>query len=235
MEDFLQPIENVSNKNAGKASDAAEQMKPEELLLATFLDGAPEQRGRSFSIGQIDSAKIPAGWSKLGENSDNAVGSFTAFKSAATGDETNNAILAFHSRGLVDAETADAFKRVLQGEERDLKESELSQLGLLLGERNIDSFAVSKASTVAVDGRNALLLEGRHKSIDLKVKALYIDAGGDGRSVQEVYLQAPAASFDRAAAQTAQTFQSLKLKPLLKVAPAFGGEDIDSRLKAPRW
>lgn len=231
MEDFLQPIENAANAKTGRASDAAEQTNHEERLLATFLGGAPEQKGRSFSIGQIESAKLPAGWSKLSENYDNAVGSFTAFKSSTT-----DALLCFHSRsGPIDPATADSFKRVLQGEPRSLSQSDLAQLGLLLGERNQDMFDVNKASTVAIDGRNALLIEGRYKSVDLKVKALYIDASGDGRSVQEVYLQAPSASFDQADAQSAQTFQSLRLKPLLRVAPVLGVEDVDSRLKAPRW
>lgn len=202
----MEPVEKVS----WPRSDHNSRPEAADQFIIEIADNARNNAPPSFAIGQIDQIAIPKNWKQNPATFESAAGSFTSFKS----DKAEDATLCFYSRGgAIDETAAKAFRGVLDKPAHRLSAEELTSLSTVMRERIPgQNFKVTQAGTQDIDGRKVLFVEGQHTNADLNVVAVYIDAAGDGRNVQEVYYQAPSASYLLGRPQAMESFRSMRLK-----------------------
>lgn len=222
------------NLDLRRDSDATMQKTADQFILEIADKGLPTS-GQSFSIGQIRHIDIPSNWKQkqTSDNLDTSVGNFTAFQS----DKNKDSLLCFYSRGgAMDDAAAKAFTDLLSRPVHQLTEAELNNLKPILRERLPgENFAVTQANTQVIDGRKVLYVEGRHTNADLNVAALYIDAKGDGRFVQEVYYQAQSRAYLADRPQAMEAFKSLRLNGNPKIERANIAPDEPLQTNRPKW
>ncbi len=141
--------------------------------------------------GQIASMTLPAGWVEGTDKTYTGAGtrSFRQFHSADFPD----AKLCFFYRGLpVRKESAESFREILDRPPHELEVSETNSIAEVLRDRgNHDQFYIRDIRTEDINGKRVLVVEGTHEKIQQDSYALYIDADGTGRFVQEIYYLAP--------------------------------------------
>jgi hypothetical protein len=199
------PVDRIDLQN----SDDLTRPKSADHFIVEIAQGIKDKAANSFAVGQIDHIAIPRNWQQSTAPFESATGAFTAFKS----DKAEDALLCFYSRGgSLDEISAKAFRDVLAKPPHHLSAEELTSLKSVLRERVPgENFKVTQAGTQAVNGQNVLFIEGQHTNADLHVAAIYINADGDGRSVQEAYFQAPSASYLQGRLQAMESFRSMRL------------------------
>lgn len=163
----------------------------------------------NFSIGQIQTITIPAGWEEHYEERERAVPFTMRFFQP---QENENAILAFFYRGRrLDNANGDNFRKLLQQPAHVLNQQEFEDLKAVLRDKNDpDEFQVVIAKTEDFNGKRVLIIEGRYLGICEDNRHMYIDSDGSGTAIQEVYYQAHRSIFPRFYRTAAAAMRTIK-------------------------
>ena len=148
------------------------------------------------NLGQINDITLPEGWVG-GEpyRFTSSVGS-RSFRAIHPADQPG-ICLGFYYRGLpVSNESANNFNSLLAKSSHVLTAAEVLSVSEILRDKSSrQDFTIMVARTEDINGKRVLVVEGRYKEINEDAFAIFIDASGDGKAVQEVYYQAPKATY----------------------------------------
>jgi hypothetical protein len=172
-------------------------------------DANPEVRNR----GQIAEMTLPRGWVEaLPVQFAGGVGMKS--RRVIHPPEAPRVRLVFFYRGLPMSQKAGkSFFDVLQGPPHDLTEQEWDSLAVLLRDREDPSeFMRFAARTADWNGRRVLVVEGRYLEIQEDNFEIFIDAVGDGRTVQEVIYQAPTDVYNKYLRIAESSLKSIRWK-----------------------
>jgi len=180
-------------------------------VLAKYNEEYPGIGPLVLNHGQIQSMKLPEGWIE-GEPRSNVVGR-SSLREFHPPDKPEVMICLYY-RGLpVGAKAGDCFRTLLSEPAHLLKGAEMKSLEEILGEKaDKNSFSVIMPRTENLKGRRVLVVEGQYKVLQTSTYALYINADGAGRIVQEIFFWAPTGSYERYLRDVRQTFQSVSWK-----------------------
>lgn len=177
-----------SDRPAGSADANQAEAATRTDTGTVAYNANPEVRNR----GQIAEMTLPTGWV---EDPPVQFSGGVGMKSRRVihPPEAPRVRLVFFYRGLPMSQKAGKrFFDVLQGPPHDLTEQEWDSLAVLLRDREDPSeFMRFAARTEDWNGRRVLVVEGRYLEIQEDNFEIFIDAVGDGRTVQEVIYQAP--------------------------------------------
>src|SRR5262249_50168907 len=140
--------------------------------------------------GQIRSMVLPVGWIEEGrEEGDIGARSYWSFHP----EKDSDVRICFYYRGRhVSPEAGQRFHEILQLRPHWLTSSQIASIAEIIRDKKAeDAFQALLFQTNDFNGKNVLLVEGRYKTIDEDTIAMYIDADGMGRAIQEVFFQAP--------------------------------------------
>jgi hypothetical protein len=143
------------------------------------------------NLGQIKDITLPKGW--VGGEPYQFVGGVGArsFREVHP-DAQPGSTLGFYYRGLpIGEEAAVNFHNLIEKPAHMLTQAELSSLHEVLRDKaGPKDFTPMVARTEDINGKRVLVIEGRYRELQEDTFAVFIDASGDGRAVQEVYYQA---------------------------------------------
>lgn len=161
--------------------------------------------------GQIDRMTLPHGW-EASRSQDGVVGSST-YKDFCPPDN-KEVKMAFFFRGRPVSEyAATTFHTLLAKAPHILTPSEIKSVGEILRDRQDPAdFSMLSAHTESLNGKMALVVEGRYKQIQQDTYAVMIDADGTGKFVQEIYFQAPKDEYARRLKDARQSIKSIHWK-----------------------
>jgi len=164
--------------------------------------------------GQISKMDLPCGWverDKSDVTSNIGARSVREF----TPPDAPDVKLSFFYRGLPCSETTgDAFKGILSKPPHHVTPTELKTLTEILRERGDNSaFSILAARTEDLNGKRVLIVEGRYRQTQQDLHEVIIDTDGTGRTVQEVFFQAPKDKFPRHLSEAKAALRSIAWKP----------------------
>lgn len=179
-----------------------------ELQMDSRLKSTRDGR---FSTGQIQSIKLPDGWT---ENNVCPAPDKLSCLTEFNPPDNPEARLEFFYRGVrVPDAPAGAFNSILAKPAHSLDKAEFLSLGeILRGKEKDELFELDSASTETINGKRVLLLEGRYKSNDLRTMSMLIDSDGTGEAVQEVALVSPPDGFAALKGTVREVLDSIKWK-----------------------
>lgn len=121
--------------------------------------------------------------------------------------------LTFFYRGLpMNRRAGQAFLKVLQQPPHDISDEEWNSLTVLLRDRDPEEFTRFTARTEDWNGRRVLVVEGRYLELQEDNLEIFVDAVGDGRTVQEILYQAPKDLYNRYLRGAETALKSIKWK-----------------------
>ncbi|HEY9681116.1 MAG TPA: hypothetical protein V6C86_06005 [Oculatellaceae cyanobacterium] len=161
----------------------------------------------------IKSISLPDGWREFEVPQQGfELSTLREFRPA---DSINDDVsLSLYNRGLaLDDETAQDFFSLLTAPPHVLTSDELDQVHLVLNDANDpERFSFAEAKTEFLNGRPAMIVEGRWLRSQTDMLRIYIDIKGDGRFVQEVSFSAPIADYKRWISDVRACLQTLSWK-----------------------
>ncbi len=167
---------------------------------------------QNISVGQVNMS-IPLTWvrSQLKENQ---IGNDRLEEYLVGGDP--KATLSFYYRGRRCSEAAGKdFLKILNAPPHELSKTEFGQLFEITRNKREDRFTKTSARTVDIRSKRVLIVAGsfdKGKPGQVDNKTIYIDSDGTGTAVQEIYFQAPPASFKIHANEVDEVFKSITWK-----------------------
>jgi len=197
--------------------------RPQEVLMARAdeeqspflrelqMESQRKARDGKFSTGQIQSIKVPDGWTEKNVcPAPDRLSCLTEFNPP----DNPEARLEFFYRGVrVPDAPARAFNSILAKPDHALDRDEFQSLGeILRGKEKDELFQLDSASTETINGKRVLMLEGRYKSNDLRTVSMLIDSDGTGEAVQELALVSPPDRFAALKGTAREMFDSIKWK-----------------------
>ncbi len=198
-------------------SDDRQKLKDEVQRIKSQYDGsnvAEDTREPLFqNHGQIMEMALPHGWVEGAPYQFRGGVGTRSFREVHPIDAPQ-AMLSFYYRGLpVSQEWGDVFHAMLAKPPHTLTEKEIQSLGDTLRDKiNPDDFLTYYAKTEDYNGKVVLCIEGRYKEVQEDVFEIFVDASGDGRSIQEIYFQAPKDSFAKHAKAAKESIRSIVWK-----------------------
>jgi hypothetical protein len=162
--------------------------------------------------GQIARMVLPSGFER-GESKARDQNSQVSYEEFHPADAPD-AMLCFFYRGhKMSAGGAEAFKDALAKPAHILSQAELQSLSEVLRDKAKSAdFNILSARTEDLKGKRVMLIEGRYRSNQEDVTSMLIDASGDGRSVQEVFFQAPKQEYTKHIGGVRQALKSIEWK-----------------------
>lgn len=161
--------------------------------------------------GQIASMSLPRGWVE-GKTVSGGVGtrSWQEFHPPASPD----ANLCFYFRGLpASQEGGAAFRAVLDKPAHVLSQSEINSLGeVLRGKNDPTDFTAVMIRTEDLNGKKVLMVSGRLNRTQEDLHEILLDTRGDGKTVQEIYFQAPKDLYMKYIKDVKDSFKSIEWK-----------------------
>ena len=73
-------------------------------------------------------------------------------------------------------------------------------------------FALSSARVEDLNGKKVLVVEGQYTQSGDKIHAVYVDADGSGRFVQEIFYQSPKDEYDAYWKEAGKEFKTIDWK-----------------------
>ncbi len=180
-------LRELAEQTAGSAPEegAGEETGPSDATQVTIRDH-----------GQIRTMVLPGGWVEE-RREEGSIGSrsFWSFHPPAS----PGVRICFYYRGrLVSPEAGQKFSAVLKVPPHWLTSTQIASLAEIIREKkDPDDFQALLFQINNFNGKKVLLVEGRYKTIDEDTIALYIDADGTGRAIQEIFFQAPKGDYPR--------------------------------------
>lgn len=161
--------------------------------------------------GQINQMRLPHGW--VEGNSDSAIaGNGTYLEYHPTANDNVNINFFFRGRAASPA-ASEKFHSLMEQTPHLLKPEELKGLKEILRDKaDEDQFSVLSARTKVWNGKNVLVVEGRYRKLQEDTLAIYVDADGTGKFVQEIYYQAPKAEYNLYLKQAKNSLESIEWK-----------------------
>lgn len=160
-------------------------------------------------IGEVKSVSIPSGWTELKphEFGERIVRVWQYEK------EPRVRFVSYQRNGELSLNGASAFNRVLYNEFHTLNRPELSTLEELLeATAKADVFEVLAAYTKYLNNKRILRIDGTWLRDDVSSIAIWVDADGKGRKVQQLAFLAPKGFFDAYFAEAQAIFESIRWK-----------------------
>jgi hypothetical protein len=144
------------------------------------------------NYGSIKSISLPEGWREF-EVPDEGFAMYTLREFRPAESEDDDVSLCLFNKGLLrNEETGNDFKTILAAKSHHLTARELKLLSDVLNEAaDAERFSVLDARTEIINGRSALVIEGRWVNSQTKMIRAYFDVNGDGRCVDEFFFSAP--------------------------------------------
>ncbi len=164
--------------------------------------------------GQIDSMSFPEGW-VAGKPQENPGIGTRSYREVYRQDHPDT-VVGFFYRGLpIGDEAALNFRDLLSKPSHTLSEQEKQSIREVLATKTpvgSDQFAFSTARVEDLNGKKVLVVEGQYTKSGDKIRAVYVDADGSGRVVQEIYYQSPKDEYDVYWKEAQRAFQSIDWK-----------------------
>lgn len=160
-------------------------------------------------MGQVAQISIPYGWIGLQphEAGDRVVRVWQHDK------EPRVRFVSYERNGELSFNGAQAFTRILYDEFHNLNRPELDSLEELLeAAHNREHFEVSASYTSYLNNRRMLRLDGTWRRDGIASIAIWIDADGKGRRVQQLAFLAPREIFEAYFAEAQFIFESVRWK-----------------------
>jgi hypothetical protein len=158
------------------------------------LSGSPIDAGKITDHGQIKSMSLPPGWVE-GTPTLGGIGtrSFREVHPVVDPDAT----LCFFYRGLpVNEALGKTFRNILDMPPHELTQKEMSSISEILRDHDKKGhFTPLSVRTEDFNGKRVLTLNGRLPKTQEDLKEIVVDTEGTGRVVQEIYFQAPIATY----------------------------------------
>lgn len=150
-----------------------------------------DSRAMIENHGQIENLPLPKDWVESNKKFASGIGA-RSFRAFHPKNDEKVALCLFY-RGLAMSPTSsEAFHDLLEKKPHPLDLSELASIKeVLRDKKNPADFTIKNAETKDVSGKRVLVVEGRYKELQEDATAMFIDADGTGRFVQEVYYQTP--------------------------------------------
>ena len=161
----------------------------------------------------IASFSLPDGWREF-EVPDQGFTQATV-REFRPAESVNDAVsMCVYNRGLaMDDGSASCFRSLITAPSHHLTPAEIGQQEELLKEAaDSDRFSMLDARTEEINGRKALVIEGRWIKSQTDMIRIYLDIRGDGRFVQELFFSAPRADYESHIRQMRACFKSIKWK-----------------------
>jgi hypothetical protein len=160
--------------------------------MDTTLEVEPTVNPVIRAHGQIAEMALPEGWVEA-EPYRFSGGMGTRSLREIFPPNEPQARLYFYYRGLPMNEMSGmAFNSVLEQPRHRLTAPELKSLNVLLEDKSNDEhFTITVARTETVNRRRVLIVAGRYSETDEYCYEMFVAASGDGRTVQQIYFQAP--------------------------------------------
>ncbi len=160
-------------------------------------------------LGQVRNMELPAGWC-CGRQEEERY-SLREFNPPGGNPLAR---LTFYYRGVeLDKESGRRFQEILNEPPHLLSAGEIRRVGQVLRQQaDPRSFCVQAVWTASLNGRTILLTSGHWLLYDQSAYALYIDACGTGRTVQEIYFTAPPVEYCRHIADVLKALYSIQWK-----------------------
>lgn len=176
-------------------------------LIFDLMDNNPQTLVRR---GQIAKMSLPNGF-EHGESKERTEASGLSYDEYHPAGKPD-AMLCFLYRGKkVNDAAADSFKQVLEQPPHSLSHAELSTLKEIVKDKaNPGDFNVLSARTEDIQGKRVLLIEGRYKANQEDSLSMYVDACGDGKSVQEIFFQAPKHDYSQLIKSVRNSFKTIE-------------------------
>ncbi len=201
----------IDNPWRARAEQRSATLTLPELHKSTTLPERVEPVSGSAvsNLGAIESFTVPEGWN-LGRRSERAYGYIYAWQPQAQTNVSLN--ISYRGRPLSDADAAK-LKSTLSGGPRTLSSHEVHALSGTVRElASSSAFTINSAKVIDVDGVAALEVTGAYKDQYVDKHALFINADGAGRIVQEISYIAPRDKYANFVATAKSALASLKLK-----------------------
>lgn len=146
--------------------------------------------------GQIDCMTLPAGWIE-GESQYNVVGD-SSFRQFHPPKNKDVALCFFYSGRPADDQSAVFFQSLLEQPPHSLNPAEIRNLAAIIREKASPvDFTISVSRTENLNDRTVLFVEGRYELTQQDCLAIYLDADGSGKYIQEIFFRAPTGAYDR--------------------------------------
>jgi len=207
-------VENVDYAQAQKDASHDEFMGE---LMKMLKDGAgshPKSGTRIENQGQIDSIDFPEGWVAGKPQPNPGIGA-RSYREVFRKDNPDTSVSFFY-RGLpINDQSAHNFRDVLSKPPHALSEQEKESLKDVLSTKTpvgSDQFKMTDARVEDLNGKKVLVVEGQYTKSGDKIHAVYVDADGTGRVVQEIFYQSPADQYAKYWKQADRAFKSIDWK-----------------------
>jgi hypothetical protein len=158
-------------------------------------------------LGVIERFEIPDDW-RADKRLDMGERKVSVFRAPAADD-----ILFCHLYRDFELSRSDAekFQNVLYAPFHELSDTEIQELEAVIeGLSNNDVFKIRLADTAYVNERRVIRIKGDWLEQGLSTMSCFIDNGGKGRRVQNLYFSAPVGQLDKYASVAERIFLSIK-------------------------
>jgi len=205
-------------KHAEAAREAHQQLLDEVMKIARHSketrDGAHKDMPAIENKGQIERMVFPKGWI-VGDPEKNPGIGTQSYQEVYRLDNHDTSV-GFFYRGLpVDDGSAVNFRALLDQPPHALSADELHSLQRIIGAKtpsDSPKFTMTSAKTEDLNGKKVLVVEGSYPESGDHIRAIYIDADGSGRFVQEVQYQAPKAEYQKHMKEVQSALKSIEWK-----------------------
>jgi hypothetical protein len=175
--------------------------------------GSQSASGKGMELqdqGQIDKVTLPKGW-VIGKLPAGATTSGT-LKLFSPADDPD-ARLGFFYRGQRTSDSSGAaFKSVLEKPAHTLTPAEIAEVKEVLRDKDPASFKTLSVRTEDLAGRRVLIVEGTYTGFNHDAYSIYVDSDGTGSAVQELWFEAPKASYVKQLKSVKDSLSSIKWK-----------------------
>lgn len=195
----------------------SERLQSESIVIREKGAGAKmntdetSKNGEVTDRGQISRMRLPQGWLP-NQKQEGVVGnsSYIDYCSPASKEIK----LSFFYRGRpVSAASAETFHELLNKPAHTLTPAEIKSIGEIMRDRkNPADFQMLSARTEVLNGKKVLVVEGRYNEIQQDTYAVFVDADGKGKAVQEIYFQAPKADYMKHSKEAKDSIKTIEWK-----------------------
>ncbi|HEY9871588.1 MAG TPA: hypothetical protein V6D08_20695 [Candidatus Obscuribacterales bacterium] len=215
--DIPEPEKQAEHRQTDSARESHTDFMGELMtLLKAGKDSTDKGKSgtRIENHGQIEAMAFPDGWVAGKPQANPGIGT-RSYREVYRKDHPDTAVSFFY-RGLpVSNEAALSFRDVLSKAPHELTEQEKKSLADVLSTKTpvaSDQFAMSSCRTEDLNGKKVLVVEGQYTQSGDKIHAVYVDADGSGRFVQEIFYQSAKDQYDTYWKGAQSAFKSIDWK-----------------------
>lgn len=164
------------------------------MTNTAIVDGKGGGARQLTDLGQVRSMDLPGGW--LRGRQEDARYSLRDFNPPG---ESELVRLSFYCRGVeLDRDAGSRFQEILAEHPHILSAAEIKSVSeVLRHQADARSFRIQMVWTAELNGKTILITAGHWCQYNQSAYTIYIDACGNGCSVQEIYFTAPPPEYAR--------------------------------------